>query len=121
VVLFNEAEKGFVVSPKFHIPADFNVQPCILRSTYNAGGNLERTGYVGAVSNQTSSNTGSVSYKTTGGSSTSGSVAGAGTWMNAFTISSSSPYISLDCNDRSKNNDLGSYFFLHEAHFRYAE
>ena len=120
-VLFNEAEKGFVVSPKFHIPADFNVQPCILRSTYNAVENLERTGYVGAVSNQTSSNTGSISYTTTGGNNTSGSVAGADTWMNAFTISSSSPYISLDCNDRSKNNDLGSYFFLHEAHFRYAE
>lgn len=121
VVLFDEAEKGFVVSPKFHVPADFNVQPCILRSTYNAGGNLTRTGYVGAVSNQTSSNTGSVTYDTTGGNNTSGSVAGTNTWMSAFTISSSSPYISVDCNDRSKNNDLGCYYFLHEAHFRYAE
>lgn len=120
-VLFDEAEKGFVVSPKFHIPAEFSVQPCILRSTYHATDNPVRTGYVGAVSNQTSSNTGSVSYTTAGGNSTSGSVAGAGTWMNAFTISPSSPYISLDCDDRSKNKDLGCYYFIHEAHFRYAE
>ena len=121
VVLFDEAEKGFVVSPKFHVPADLSIQPCVLRSTYNAGGNLERTGYVGAVSSQTSSNTSSVTYTTTGGISTGGSVVGAGTWMNAFTISPSSPYISLDCNDRSKNGDLGCYYFLHEAHFRNAE
>lgn len=120
-VLFDEAEKGFVVSPKFHIPAEFSVQPCILRSTYHATDNPVRTGYVGAVSSQTSSNTGSVSYTTDGGSNTSGSIAGAGTWMNAFTISPSSPYISLDCDDRSKNKDLGCYYFLHEAHFRYAE
>lgn len=121
IVLFDEAEKGFVVSPKFHIPAEFSVQPCILRSTYHATDNPVRTGYVGAVSSQTSSNTGSVSYTTAGGNSTSGSVAGAGTWMNAFTISPSSPYISLDCDDRSKNKDLGCYYFIHEAHFRYAE
>lgn len=120
-VMFDEAEKGFVVSPKFHIPAEFSVQPCILRSTYHATDNPVRTGYVGAVSSQTSSNTGSVSYTTAGGNSTSGSVAGAGTWMNAFTISPSSPYISLDCDDRSKIKDLGCYYFIHEAHFRYAE
>ena len=121
VVLFNEKEKGFVVSPKFHVPADLNVQPCILSSSYNANGTITRTGYVGAVSSPTSSNTGSVRFSTTGGSDPEGTVTGSGAWMDAFTISSAAPYISIDCDDRSSSDDLGSYYFLHEANFRYAE
>jgi hypothetical protein len=120
IVLFNEHEKGFVVSPQFNLPSPVMVQPAIAHSTYNAGGNLERTTYVGPVSNTTSSNTSSVSFKTTAGNSTSGSVQGNKEWKSAFELSASKPYISIDCNDTSGNN-LGAYYFLHEAHFRYAE
>lgn len=118
--LFNEHEKGFVVSPQFNLPSPVMVQPAIAHSTYNAGGNLERTTYVGPVSNTTSSNTSSVSFKTTAGNSTSGSVQGKDEWKSAFELSASKPYISIDCNDTSGTN-LGAYYFLHEARFRYAE
>ena len=118
---FDEAEKGFAVSPKFHTPATLNIQSCILRSNYYASGDQTRTGYVGAVSSTTSSNKNSITYSTTGGNSLSESVAGSGVWMNAFELSSTSPHISIDCDDRSSSSDLGSYYFLHEAHFRYAE
>lgn len=120
VVLFNEHEKGFVVSPKFNVPASVMVQPAIAHSSYNATGNLERTTYVGPVANTTTSNTSSVSFKTTGGSSTGGSVHGQGVWQSAFELSTSNPYISVDCNDVTSNN-LGAYYFLHEVAFRYAE
>lgn len=120
VVLFNEHEKGFVVSPKFFVPATTMVQPSIVHSTYNAGGNLERTTYVGAVSGTTDTNTSSVSFSTNGGNSTGGTIYGANVWQNSFGLSASTPYISIDCNDTAGNN-LGAYYFLHEAHFRYAE
>ena len=120
IVLFNEHEKGFVVSPKFNVPASVMVQPAIAHSSYNAGGNLERTTYVGAVSNTTSSNNSSVSFKTTAGNSTSGTVQGKGEWKSAFELSASNPYISVDCNDTTGDN-LGAYYFLHEVAFRYAE
>lgn len=120
VVLFNEHEKGFVVSPKFNLPSPVMVQPAIAHSTYNAGGDLTRTTYVGPVSNTTTSNTSSVSFKTTAGSSIGGSVQGKNEWKSAFELSASNPYISIDCNDITGNN-LGAYYFLHEANFRYAE
>ena len=120
IVLFNEHEKGFVVSPKFNVPASVMVQPAIAHSSYNAGGYLERTTYVGAVSSTTSSNTSSVSFKTTAGNSTSGTVQGKGEWKSAFELSASNPYISVDCNDTTGDN-LGAYYFLHEVAFRYAE
>ena len=117
--LFNEHEKGFVVSPQFNLPSPVMVQPAIAHSTYNAGGNLTRTTYVGPVSNTTSSSQ-SVSFQTTAGNSTEGSVQGKDKWKSAFELSASKPYISIDCNDTSGNN-LGAYYFLHEARFRYAE
>jgi hypothetical protein len=120
VVLFNEHEKGFVVSPKFNVPASVMVQPAIAHSSYNAVGDLERTTYVGAVSSTTSSNTSSVSFMTTAGSSTSGTVQSKGEWKSAFELSASNPYISVDCNDTTGDN-LGAYYFLHEVAFRYAE
>lgn len=120
VVLFNEHEKGFVVSPKFFVPATTMVQPSIVHSTYNAGGDLERTTYVGAVSGTTDTNTSSVSFSTNGGNDTGGTIYGANVWQNSFGLSASTPYISIDCNDTAGNN-LGAYYFLHEAHFRYAE
>ena len=119
-VLFDENEKGFVVSPKFHIPSDISVQPSIHRSVYNAGGEITRTGYVGPVSNTTSTNTNSVQYSTKGSNSISEIVYGSDEWLSAFTLSNGSPYISIDCNTRN-DKDLGCYYFLHEAHFRYAQ
>jgi hypothetical protein len=120
VVLFNEHKKGYVVSPKFDLPSAVMVQPAIAHSSYNAGGDLERTTYVGPVANTTTSNTSAVSFKTTGGSSISGTVHGQGVWQSAFELSASNPYISVDCNDVTGNN-LGAYYFLHEVAFRYAE
>lgn len=119
-VLFNEHEKGFVVSPKFHTPKSIDIQPSIIVSSYNAGGDLERTGYIGAVSQTSETNTSLISFTTTGGNSPGGTKYGSGVWHNSFQISATSPYISIDCNDRS-DGLLGAYYFLHEAHFRYAE
>lgn len=120
VVLFDENEKGYVVSPKFHLPSDIAVQPSISRSVYNAKGNITRTGYVGAVSNTSSTNTSTVSYSTSGGSSLSETLVGNGVWLDSFTLSAGAPYISVDCDTRN-SNDLGCYYFLHRAQFRYAE
>ena len=119
-VLFDENEKGYVVSPKFHAPENINVQPCIERSLYNASGEISRKGYVGAVSSTTATNTQSISYTVSGGNSTQESLKGTDDWMNSFILSSAAPYISVDCDTRN-NGDLGCYFFLHKAHFRYAQ
>ena len=72
------------------------------------------------MSSSKSSNKSSVSFKTTGGNSASGTVQGKGEWKSAFELSASNPYISVDCNDVTGNN-LGAYYFLHEVAFRYAE
>lgn len=117
---FDENEKGYVVSPKFHVPESINIQPCIERSVYNAGGDITRTGFVGAVNTTNSTNKASITYTTAGGRSTSGDIIGKSTWMTSFAISSSSSYISIDCDTRN-NEDLGCYYFLHKAHFRYAQ
>ena len=116
----DEHEKGYVVSPKFFVPATTMVQPSIVHSTYYSGGDLARTTYVGAVSNTTSSNTTAISFSTTGGSSTGGTIYGANVWQNSFGLTASTPYISIDCNDTTQQL-TGAYYFLHEAHFRYAE
>lgn len=113
-------EKGFVVSPKFQIPSNVSVQPLILRSSYRSSGDTERTGYVGAVANTTTSNTSSITYKTSGGSSTSGTIYGENVWMDSFVLSNTVPYISIDC-DTWNSGSGGVYYFLHEAHFRYAQ
>ena len=117
---FDENEKGYIVSPKFHVPESINIQPCIERSVYNAGGDITRTGFVGTVNATNSTNKASITYTTASSRSTSGDVIGKSTWMSSFTISSSSSYISIDCDTRN-DNDLGCYYFLHKAHFRYAQ
>lgn len=111
-------EKGFVVSPKFYFPSSINVQASIHRRAYKFGSDCTRTGYVGPVAN-TSTSSNAVSYNVTSGGSDP-QVSGAGVWMTAFQMSSSLPYFSVDCNNR-KDNDTASYYFLHEAHLRYAE
>lgn len=111
-------EKGFVVSPKFYFPSSINVQASIHRRAYKFGSDCTRTGYVGPVAN-TSTSSNAVSYNVTSGG-TDPQVSGAGVWMTAFEMSSSLPYFSLDCNNR-EDKDTASYYFLHEAHLRYAE
>ena len=111
-------EKGFVVSPKFYFPSSINVQASIHRRAYKFGSDCTRTGYVGPVAN-TSTSSNAVSYNVTSGG-TDPQVSGAGVWMTEFEMSSSLPYFSVDCNNR-KDNDTASYYFLHEAHLRYAE
>ena len=123
LVLQSQDSEGFIVSPRFNITSDdISVQASILRSSYFLywGGSRSRTGYVGAVSNTSTSNTTSRTYSCEGGSSTGGTVYGSDEWLDAFVISMSSPYISIDSDSRVKPS-TASYYFLHAAHFRYAE
>ena len=111
---------GYIVSPRFIIPAnaDIYVQPSIVRSVYRSSGDKSRTGYVGPVSNVSTSST-AITYTTNGGNSTSGSIVGKNTWLNSFALNASTPYVSVDSDKRS---EIGwSYYFLHEVHLRYAE
>ena len=117
--LFNENEKGYVVSPKFVTPSDIAVQPMVARSAYNASGDQTRTGYVGPVTN-TSSSSQAIKYTTSANNGLTETIIGSGEWMSSFVINSSMPYISLDCVD-NVGNALGAYYFLHEVAFRYAE
>jgi hypothetical protein len=118
-VLFNENEKGHVVSPKFVTPSDIAVQSMVARSAYNASGDQTRTGYVGPVTN-TSSSSKAIKYTTSANQGLTETIIGSGEWMSSFVINSSMPYISLDCAD-DVGNALGAYYFLHEVAFRYAE
>ena len=119
IVLFNEHEKGYVVSPKFVTPSDIAVQPMVARSAYNAVDDQTRTGYVGPVAN-TSSSSSAISYTTLATKDLKETVYGSGEWMESFIINNSVPYISVDCYD-NKGDELGAYYFLHEVAFRYAE
>ena len=110
-------DHGFVVSPRFHIPANLSVQPSVVRSVYRSSGNKERTGYIGPVPNNITTST-AVSYKVSGGNSTSGSVVGSGVWLTTgFQLTDSTPYVAIDSDERSEAG--WSYYFLHEVHLRY--
>lgn len=114
-------ESGYVVSPQFHIPADVSVQPQIVRHAYSAGvitTKITKTGYVGAVNSTTAKST-TVSFSDTTNNSTGDTKSGSGDWLSAFSISPSYPYISISCCTTAKNS--GTYYFIYEAHFRYAE
>lgn len=110
---------GYVVTPKFIVDGDIKIQASVLTSLYRSSGNKERTGYVGVVSNQSSTNKSSITYKTSGGNATAGEVKGKDTWTKSFALSKNSPYVSFDSDERS---EVGwSYYFLHEIHLRYSE
>lgn len=115
-------ESGFIVSPRFYMPSNISVQASILRSAYYLywGGSKTRTGYVGAVANNTTSNTSSVTYTCSAGESIGGEVVGNGEWLTAFEINPSAPFISIDC-DEGDFSSTAHHYFLHGAHFRYAE
>ena len=119
-VITTSNEKGFVVSPKFNIPNTVDVQTKIVRSSYRSSGNTKRTGYVGPVASNTSSNTTAVTYITEGGTSTKGEIYGTDEWLDSFEMLTDTPYISIDC-DAWSSGSGGVYYFLHEAHFRYSE
>lgn len=122
LVLQDQDDEGFVVSPRFYMPSDINVQSSILRSSYYLffGGSVTRTGYVGAVANTTTSNTSSKTFTCKANDSLAGTVYGSGEWLGSFVISASKPYISIDSDGKVKPS-TASYYFLHEAHFRYAQ
>lgn len=115
-------ESGFIVSPRFYMPSNISVQASILRSAYYLywGGEKTRIGYVGAVANNTTSNTSSVTYTCSAGESVGGEVVGNGEWLTAFEINPSAPFISIDC-DEGDFSSTAHHYFLHQAHFRYAE
>lgn len=115
-------ESGFIVSPRFYMPSNINVQASIHRSAYFLywGGNKTRTGYVGAVANDTTSNMSSVTYTCNSNSDIGGTIYGSGEWLTAFAISPSTPYISID-SDEGDFSSTAHHYFLHEAHFRYAQ
>jgi hypothetical protein len=79
---------------------------------------IYKTGYVGAVSSTTDKST-VVSFSDKNNTSTTDNCAGEGVWLDEFDIMQSSPYISISC--CSKVDNTGTYYFLYEAHFRYAE
>ena len=115
-------QNGFVVSPRFYAPNQISVEPSIHRSTYTSSGNKERTGYIGVVSNTTTSNTTSITYKTKGGNNTKGTVYGKDEWIDEeLNLTSSAPYISIDSDDWTSGGLDAVYYFLHEVHLRYAE
>ena len=126
VVLQNGGNEGFVVSPKFELPTNTRVQASIVRSSYYLVTNIfgtyyeNRTGYVGPVANQTTSNTSLVTFSSKGRASTGGTKYGSGEWLTAFELTTATPYISID-SDGKPSNSTTSYFFVHEAHFRYAQ
>lgn len=122
VVLQNSKNEGFVVSPKFMVPANITVQPSIHRSSYYLlfGGSKTRTGYVGPVANASSKNTSSVSFTCSGGSGTGGTVYGSGEWLATFDLTNSASYISIS-SDSGPTPATKTYYFVHEAHFRYAQ
>ena len=115
-------ESGFIVSPKFYMPSNISIQASILRSAYYLywGGSKTRTGYVGAVANNATSNTSSVTYTCSADSDIGGTVVGNGEWLTAFEISPLAPFISIDC-DEGDFSSTAHHYFLHAAHFRYAE
>jgi len=115
-------EEGFIVSRRFNVPSSITVQPRIERSIYCSSGSRKRTGYVGAVSNTTSSNTSSVTFVTEG-SSYGGDTWGGDAqkdWLTSFELSNSAPYISVDCDGKGSWAG-GIYYFLYAVHFRYAQ
>jgi hypothetical protein len=120
-VLQSNRSIGYIVSPKFMMPANKNisVQPSISRSNYylSWGQRKTRTGYVGVVASATSKST-AISF-TCNGTATDGTVFGRGEWLSAMTLSTSNPYISISCDA----GDSGTtwYYFVHDAHFRYAQ
>ena len=118
--LTSDVEEGFVVSPKFEVPTTVRVQPSILRSSYYLywSGTRTRTGYVGAVANTNTSNTSSISFTCTNG--TDNTKYGQDEWLGAFDLTSTTPYISIDA-DSFTEKCTKTYFFVHEAHFRYAQ
>lgn len=126
VVLQNNKNEGFVVSPKYEVPTNVAVQASIVRSSYYLVTNFfgtyyeNRTGYVGPVANKTTSNTSSVTFSSNGRASTGGTKYGSGEWLTAFELTTATPYISID-SDGKPSNSTTSYFFVHEAHFRYAQ
>ena len=115
-------ESGFIVSPKFYMPSNISIQASILRSAYYLywGGSKTRTGYVGTVANNATSNTSSVTYTCSADSDIGGTVVGNGEWLTAFEISPLAPFISIDC-DEGDFSSTAHHYFLHAAHFRYAE
>lgn len=115
-------ESGFIVSPEFYMPSNISVQASILRSAYFLywGGSKTRTGYVGAVANNATSNTSSVTYTCSAGEDVGGTVVGNGEWLTAFEITPSAPFISIDC-DEGNFSSTAHHYFLHGAHFRYAQ
>lgn len=109
---------GYVVTPKFELPATVNVQPMIVREVYSTVVTWnKKTGYVGAVSDNTSKNTSSISFSD-GYTSNYAKQVGSGSWMSSFQITPSAPYISISC---CTNTFATSHYFIWEAHFRYAE
>lgn len=111
---------GYVVSPKFYLPSSVYVEPMIVRGVYMSQfltSAISKTGYVGAVSS-TSEKSQSVSFSDKSTNSLSDSKRGSDSWLSSFSMSSSNPYISISCCSTERQT---TYYFVFEAHFRYAE
>ena len=115
------ASSGYVVSPKFHMHGNINVQTMFERSLYTTKGSGSKDGYIGAVANtsykstaltfSTSAYSTAVNYKTYG----------SGEWSSAFEVSPSNSYVSISCNTDKIDWSAGTYFFARNFRLRYAE
>jgi hypothetical protein len=122
-VLGTTNESGYVVSPKFNVPGSVNVQPQVKCHGYAyklfGSSTIDMIAYVGAVESQSASASKSVSIKDKSNASLSDDAFGAGEWLSSFVLSESTPYISVSSSTNTMGQ--GTYFFLYDVQFRYAE
>lgn len=115
------ASSGYVVSPKFHMHGNIDIQVMFERSLYTTKGSGSKDGYVGAVANTSSKST-ALTFATSAYSTASNyKTYGAGEWSSSFAVSPSNPYVSVSCNTDKISMSAGTYFFARNFGLRYAE
>ena len=113
-------KSGYVVSPKFHTPANINTTTTLTHKYYQLGGSC--TAYVGAVS----SNTGKVQtnkysdFGTLSTGATDGLTTHKGDDTNVV-ISSTNPYMCISAVPKASifGGITQSYYYLHKAVIEY--
>lgn len=113
--------KGYVVSPKFHIPEEtITVIPSISAYSYDSnflGKSYDYTGYYGPVNNTASSNK-NLSYKKT--TETSSFTPSTVSSLSNFAFTSEACYMSLDCNEQVVNRVM-TIFSIYSIGLKYTK
>lgn len=111
---------GFVVSPEFYIPEDTKVKTCVVTSGYIQAlpsTAIPAVGYVGPVGSQNAKST-EVSFTTT--CRLAPVLAGEGTWLQSFTLTSTNKRFSVSCAPIPDEDDESKYF-LHKVYLHYSD